>query len=53
MSAAFHVRGDDDQRPGDRLSVLMVVVFRFLTRCVIVGNLAIDAAIYIDDLSSV
>ena len=46
MSAAFHVRADDDQRPGDRISVLMVVEFRFLTRCVIVGNL--DAAI--DDL---
>ena len=46
MSAAFHVRADDDQRPGDRISVLMVVEFRFLTRCVIVGNL--DAVI--DDL---
>ena len=46
MSAAFHVCADDDQRPGDRISVLMVVDFRFLTRCVIVGNF--DAAI--DDL---
>ena len=46
MSAAFHVRDDDEQRPGDRVRVLMVVEFRFLTRCVIVGNL--DAVI--DDL---
>ena len=37
MSAAFHVRADDNQRPGDRtrLSVLMVMVFRCLTKCVI------------------
>lgn len=46
MSAAFYVRADDDQRPGDRIRVLMVIVFGFLTRCVMVGNL--DAAI--DDL---
>ena len=46
MSAAFHVRDDDEQRPGDRVRVLMVVEFRFLTRCVIVGNF--DAVI--DDL---
>ena len=46
MSAAVYVRADDDQRPGDRIRVLMVIVFGFLTRCVMVGNL--DAAI--DDL---
>ena len=43
------MRADDDQRPVDKISVLMVIVFRILTgtRCVIAGNL--DAAI--DDLS--
>ena len=45
-AAAVHVCADDDQRPGDRIRVLMAVEFRFLTRCVIVGNF--DAAI--DDL---